>query len=254
MCCAKNLGECCNKNIYWDPKHPDHKTCCEANPKECEVNPEPCESKEKYDPKSETHLKCCLTHFVKDWCNMPNCKKDVFPDEKKKKTKDWIACCALFPEHDGCENKDCKEVFLAGDAKSPAYVECCEEQPLECPNPNPECYPKTVFTDASDPKHAKCCKLDPSQKGCDTNKKCTNEVFQNAQHPDFEFCCDEEEYKDRPECNKPIPCITECAEDNEVVEEFFNKEGFVTMKGRMKKKHPAAHLVKQFVKNKHHRK
>jgi len=38
------------------------------------------------------------------------------------------------------------------------------------------------------------------------------------------------------------------------VEEFFNKEGFVTMKGRMKKKHAnatkksnSAHLVKTFI-------
>lgn len=104
VCCEKNQAECCNKDVYWNPKHPDHKVCCAADKKQCEPNPAPCESKEKYDPKSDTYAKCCIDHFVAEWCKVPDCKKDVFPFPAKKKSHDWVICCAKNPDHEECDS------------------------------------------------------------------------------------------------------------------------------------------------------
>lgn len=176
VCCSKNLGECCTKDIYWNSKHADHKICCEANPDQCKPNPEPCQTKEKYDLKADTHISCCLKYPIKEWCPTPKCEEEIFKDISKKGSNDWITCCGLFPENPLCEDSNCDDIFLTKNDKTPGYKKCCDDNPKKCPV-TPECYPETVFTDSNDENHKKCCQSNPAKQGCDTNKKCTNLVF-----------------------------------------------------------------------------
>lgn len=141
-------------------------------------------------------------------------------------------CCLTYKSEEVCKPApDCDAIFKAGNSNDAEWKSCCEKNPTMCPKPV-QCYPDTVYTDPRHKDHKTCCEANPTKTGCQT--ECSAEIFSNVNHSLHEYCC--EKKPDEPDCNKPIPCITECNEENDIVEEFYNKEGYVTMKGRMKKK------------------